>query len=87
MVKHEQNMKAKGHVCSKIQQIYLQQTVKYFEIDAPHVSTISQVKTLRSTLADNKPAVGNHSVIISQNKAIEINYYLICLLVIISRSP
>jgi hypothetical protein len=41
-----------------MEQIYLQQPVKYFEIDAPHVSTISQVKALRSTFEDNKPTDG-----------------------------
>jgi hypothetical protein len=58
MVKHEQNTKAKGYRCSKIQQMNLQQTVKYFEIDPAHVSTISQVKILRSTLAEHRAAVG-----------------------------
>jgi len=41
-----------------MEQIYLQQPVKYFATDAPHVSTIPQVKTLRSTFEDHKPAVG-----------------------------
>jgi hypothetical protein len=58
MVNNEQKMKAKGRFCSKMGQIHLQQPVKYFEIDAPRVSTISQVKTLRFTFEDHKPAVG-----------------------------
>jgi hypothetical protein len=51
-------IKAKGRFCSKMEQIYLQQPVKYFATDAPHVSTIPQVKTLRSRFEDHKPAVG-----------------------------
>jgi len=58
MVNNEQKMKVKGRFCSKMKQIYLQQPVKYFEIDAPNVSIISQVKTLRSTFEDHKPVVG-----------------------------
>jgi hypothetical protein len=58
MVNNEQKLEAKGRFCFKVEQIYLQQPVKYFIIDAAHVSTISQVKTLRSTFEDYKPAVG-----------------------------
>lgn len=58
MVNNKQKMKAKGCFCFKMEQIYLQQPVKYFEIDAPHVSTISQVKTLWSTFEDHKHTVG-----------------------------
>jgi hypothetical protein len=69
-----------------MKQIYLQQTVKYFETDAPHVSTISQVKTLRSTFEDHKTAVGM-SFCDSQYKAFEIYYYIIYLFCIFSRLP